>query len=102
MDINYYLLKLYININNKNKLKIELMTKGILEDKWSTIAIKNVLFILANKVFINIIVKIMLKRRSKAKIVLFVNNDIFLFMYDIKTMVLGHFPNSKLFYVNNF
>lgn len=50
---------------------------------------KNVLSILINKIFINFIIKIILKSKFKAKIVFFLNNDIFSFVYNLKIYILG-------------
>lgn len=97
MNIDYWLLKLCISINNKNRLRIEFLIKGILRDIWSTSTIKNILFILTNKTFINLIVKIMLKGKSKAKVISFLNDDNFSSMYDVKTMTSSQFRNSGLF-----
>lgn len=86
INTDYWLFKLYISIDNKDKLKTRLVAKGILRNIQSISTIKNVLFILAIKTFVNSIIKIILKSKFKAKIVFFYNN-IFLFIYDIKTII---------------
>lgn len=95
--MDYWLFQLYININNKDKLKIKLIAKGILEDTQSISTIKNILFILANKVFINFTIKIMLESKLKAKIVFLFNNNTIK-----KTTILSQFFDLKLFYINSF
>lgn len=102
IDMDYELLKLCINIDNKNKLRIGLMTKDILEDIWSSLAIENMLFILANKPFINLIVRIILECKFKAKMVSFLNDGTFSFTYNKKINTLGQFSDLELFYINNF
>lgn len=71
MNINYWLFKLYISINKKDRLETGLIIKGVSKDIWFISIIENVLFILANKVFINLIINIILKNKFKAKIVFF-------------------------------
>lgn len=44
----------------------------------------------------------MLKDLSKAKVIFLLNNSIFLFTYNVKTIILGQFSDSKLLYANNF
>lgn len=57
---------------------------------------------LANKAFINPMIKIMANGKSKAKVVSFFNIDTFSFIYDVRTTIPGQFSNRKLFYVDNF
>lgn len=57
---------------------------------------------LANKIFIYLIIKIMPKDKFKAKIVFFLNNITFLFKYNMRITILDQFLNLKLFYINNF
>lgn len=102
IDVNYWLLKLYISINNRDRMRTKLITKGILGDIWSTSTIKDILSMLANKAFINSIIRIMPEDESKVKVVFLLNNGIFSFTYNIKTTIPGQFPNPRLFYNDNF
>ena len=52
---------------------------------------------LANKTFIDPIVKIMPEDKSKAKMVSFLNDSTFPFTYDIKTTRLGQFLIQSFF-----
>lgn len=63
------------------------MNKNLLENTWFTLAIKNILYILVYKVFINLIIKIILKDKFKAKIVFLLNNSTFSFTYYIKIII---------------
>lgn len=65
------------------------MTKNILENIQSILAIENILSILANKIFINSMIKIILKSEFKAKIVFILNDNIFSFIYNIKTIIFS-------------
>lgn len=89
IDADYWPLKLCISINNKDKMRTRLMSKNILRDIWSSSAIKNVLFISANKAFIDLIVRIIPEGEFKAKAIFFLNDGTFSFIYDIKTITLG-------------
>lgn len=42
------------------------------------------------------------KGEPKVKTIFILNNDIFSFMYDIKTITLSQFLDPGLFYTNNF
>lgn len=64
------------------------MTKGILENKQFILTIKDILFILANKAFIDFIIKIIPKNKSKTKVIFFFNNNPLLFIYDVKITIL--------------
>lgn len=57
---------------------------------------------LANKTFIDFIVKIIAKDKFKTKVVSFLYNAIFLFMYNVKTTILSQFLNLEFFHINNF
>lgn len=65
------------------------MTKNVLKNIQSILAIKNIVFILVNKIFINYIIKIILKSEFKAKIVFILNDNIFSFIYNMKTIILS-------------
>lgn len=102
INANYWLSKLYISINNRDRLKTRLMIKDILRDIQLILAIKNILSILINKALIDSIVQIMSKDESKVKMVFFLNDSTFLFTYNMKTTISSQFPNPRLFYINNF
>lgn len=55
-----------------------------------------------NKTFTDSIIKIMTKDESKVKMVFFLNDGTFPFMYDVNTTIPSQFPDPGLFYVNNF
>lgn len=101
INADCWLLKLCISINNRDRQRNELFTRGILEGIWSTFAIKNILSMSPNKAFIDPIIKIITKGKSKAKMVSFLNDGTFLFTYDVKTTIPSQFPNLKCFHVNN-
>ena len=63
---------------------------------------KNILFILINKILIDFIVKIMLKRKFKTKIIFFFNNSTFKLIYDMKITLSNQLSTLKLFYINHF
>ena len=102
MDLDYWLFKLCISINNKDKPRTGLIIKSVLGDTLSISAIKDVVSIFANKAFIDLIVRIMPEGKSQAKVVSLLNNDTFTFMYDIRITTPGPFSDPRLFHPDNF
>lgn len=78
------------------------MIKKSLRDTQFILAIKIILFVLANKKFMDFKVKIMLKNEFKAKMIFFLHDSIFLFTYNMKIIILNQFSNLGFFDINNF
>lgn len=57
---------------------------------------------MASKAFIDLIVIIILKDKSKAKVISFFYDRTFLFTYNMKIILPDKFSDSMLIYINNF
>lgn len=79
IDANYLTIKLVINNEKKDKLRPNLKSKKILKNIWNFIVFNNKVFILAKKEFINLMVRIMLENKCKAKVTYIFNDKTYSF-----------------------
>lgn len=79
---NYFIVKIYIYNSEKNKSKISLKNKILVNNQFISF-IKFIIFMLAKLDFIKFIINIISKFYSKIAITIVFKNNIFLFLYSL-------------------
>lgn len=98
----YQIIKILIFIRILNKLKDDLKTHNILKSIWELANLNTEIFILINKEFIKVLVKIMPNNKYKTRVKGLFCDGIYSFIYDIKTIKVNKFSNLRIFYTDNF
>lgn len=102
MDKDYWEIKIPISTNTRNQLRTGLKTYNILESAWNSTSLDIEIFILVKKNFVDFIVRIMPNNKCKINVNFLLCNKTYLFTYNIKITELRQFPDSEIFYVDNF
>lgn len=90
-----------INIDG-SKLKIGLRTIGIVVNIWSISCTKPVILISANFEFVNSKIALIPDNKSKAQTLHIYKNNIFSFIYNVKTTIQIEFSNPDISDISNF
>ncbi len=99
---DYWKVRICISDINRGKLRTSLKTTGILSDAQSTNSIEPVISVSAKPNFVQSRIDLMADDKSKTKVLHMYEDNIFLFIYDVKNTTLGKFPNLGLCNMSNF
>ena len=99
---NYWKVRLYITNFDRIKLKIGLKTTRVLEDTWLTSCIKPVILLSANPKFVFSKTDLISDNNNKTRVLSVHEDNTFSFLYNIKKIDLGKFPDPGVYDVSNF
>ncbi len=103
MDRDYLAIKIQISTETKDKLRAGLRTHSILKDAWNPTSFDTEISMSIKKDFVDFLVRIMPDNEYKeANVDSLLCDGIYPFTYDVKTTEPRQFPDSGMFYVNNF
>lgn len=96
------MVKIYINNNNKIRLKINLKGNRIEDNNYFIKFIKSIKFKFTKLDFVKFIINIIPKNDSKVFIIIIFKNNILLFIFNVKTIIFNKFLDFGYFNISNF
>lgn len=97
------MVRIYINNNNRTRLKTSLKRNKILDNNYKAIGFIEFIISVSEKPdYIKFIINIMLENNNKATMVSVFKDSIFAFTYNVRKIMLGKFSDPGYLDISNF